>query len=297
MTVATGDAAVDVTADVRSRAARLRRFAVRAARMTSQLSPGTARSRDRGAGLEFDEVRAYVPGDDTRAIDWNVTARLRSPHVKVFRDDRDRRVRLLLDASGSMATAGKFAAARETLGTLALVEANHAASVRLSVCHRDASDAAAAGDRGGAMRLLDRLFAATAGGPDGAVEQHLRSLAGRRRQVVVLATDVYARPPAGLLAAVGRRHQFLVVLFSARVERTLPRGGLVDVRDPETGVVRTIDCGSRDHREAFSLAAAARSRDAARQYAAAGSRVIEADAAADPMVALRKILGRPGATS
>src|SRR6266545_7923635 len=81
--------------------ARIRRLQIRARRLVRLLFLGEYHSVFRGRGLEFSEVREYVPGDDVRAIDWNVTARTGVPHVKKFVEERDLTVLLLLDASGS----------------------------------------------------------------------------------------------------------------------------------------------------------------------------------------------------
>ena len=79
----------------------LRRVHLAAGRRVDALLAGEYRAAVRGQGMEFEEVRAYVPGDDVRHIDWNVTARTGEPFIKVFREERQLTVQLVVDVSGS----------------------------------------------------------------------------------------------------------------------------------------------------------------------------------------------------
>nr|MBA3938689.1 DUF58 domain-containing protein [Planctomycetota bacterium] len=80
----------------------VKRIEIRTSRLVSGLAAGPYRSAFRGQGMAFEEVREYSPGDDVRSIDWNVTARAGAPYVKVFREERELTVFLLVDVSGSM---------------------------------------------------------------------------------------------------------------------------------------------------------------------------------------------------
>src|SRR5438105_14006236 len=82
-------------------AARVRRLQIRARRLVRMLFSGEYHSVFRGRGIEFSDVREYVPGDDVRAIDWNVTARMNSPYIKKFVEERELTVFLLVDLSAS----------------------------------------------------------------------------------------------------------------------------------------------------------------------------------------------------
>ncbi|MFM7808464.1 MAG: DUF58 domain-containing protein, partial [Planctomycetota bacterium] len=81
---------------------KVRRIQIRTSRVTSEALSGTYHSAFRGRGVEFEEVRPYVIGDDVRTIDWNVSARAGSPHVKMFREERELCVMLAVDLSGSL---------------------------------------------------------------------------------------------------------------------------------------------------------------------------------------------------
>src|SRR5688572_18497039 len=80
---------------------KLRKIEIHTARLANDQLAGNYHSVFKGRGLAFDEVREYQPGDDVRFIDWNVTARTGAPHVKVFREEREMTVMLLVDLSGS----------------------------------------------------------------------------------------------------------------------------------------------------------------------------------------------------
>src|ERR1700722_8742194 len=83
-------------AELRSK---VRQLELRARKTMTIVTPGAYRSAFRGKGVEFDEIREYVPGDDARSIDWNVTARLGRPHVKRFSEEREQTVMFLVDGS------------------------------------------------------------------------------------------------------------------------------------------------------------------------------------------------------
>src|SRR5579864_5114528 len=85
-------------AELRSK---VRQLELRARKTMTIVTPGAYRSAFRGKGVEFEEIREYVPGDDTRSIDWNVTARLGRPHIKRFSEEREQSLMFLLDASRS----------------------------------------------------------------------------------------------------------------------------------------------------------------------------------------------------
>ena len=90
----------------------LRRLQVRLGKRVDALFSGDYRSAVRGRGMEFEEVRPYVPGDDIRYIDWNVTARTSSPFIKVFREERQNTLLLAVDVSGSSRVGSSYVSAR-----------------------------------------------------------------------------------------------------------------------------------------------------------------------------------------
>src|SRR5947199_5969356 len=94
---------------------KIRRIELKTRRLVSTAFAGQYRSVFKGHGMEFEEVREYLPGDEVRAIDWNVTARFGHPYIKKFREERELTVMLVVDVSAS----GQFGSVRQTKNELA----------------------------------------------------------------------------------------------------------------------------------------------------------------------------------
>ncbi len=99
-------------------ARKIHRIRIRTNRLVNEGLGGEYHSVFRGRGMEFSEVREYVPGDDVRAIDWNVTARTGVPHVKKFVEERDLTVLLILDVSSSQSFGSKYLTKRDLMAEL-----------------------------------------------------------------------------------------------------------------------------------------------------------------------------------
>ena len=240
---------------------RVRRLSLRVrGRVNSRLA-GAYRSAFRGQGMEFDEVRRYTPGDDARAIDWNVTARSDEPHVKRFREERDSVVWLACDVSGSIDFGTRQPDKRAVLLEAAAVFAFAAAAARdrVGLVTFDRAVRRAVAPAGGtrhASRLLRELaasepVAAGATDPAPALTRILRTT--RHRAAVVLLSDFLMAPEAtaGPLERLALRHDVVPVVVRDPVEASLPAGGLCLVRDAETGRRGWVDLGSRRVRRLY----------------------------------------------
>lgn len=227
---------------------RVRRLQIRCRHSVESTLAGQYRSVFRGAGLEFEELREYCPGDDVRAMDWSATARLGRPFVKVHREERDLAVWLLVDVSPSMSFATARPSKRETAAELAGL-------VALS--------AARNGDRVGALLFSDRVerrLPARKGAPQAlrvvrevlACEpegrgsdlalalRHLATLS-RRRSVAFLVSDFAAGGYERALSVAARRHDLILAPLTDPFDGRLPWEGLARVHDLETGESRLLD--------------------------------------------------------
>jgi uncharacterized protein (DUF58 family) len=238
---------------------RVRRIEIRTRRLVAQLVGGDYRSIFRGQGMEFTDLRPYTEGDDTRRIDWNVFARTRSPFVKVFSEERELLVLLMVDLSGSL-----------RFGSLNLTKAERTAEVAAVL----ALAAAGSHDRVGMLTFSDRVheYHPPVKGRTHALSLVRRILelpdsqshadldaalafAGRllkRRALVFIISDF--RFPTGsrlLSAAVGRHDVVGVHIFDPR-ELLLPSIGRVRFRDPESGEEKVVDTGSPSWRKRFT---------------------------------------------
>jgi uncharacterized protein (DUF58 family) len=251
----------------------IRRLQFRARRAVEDILGGEYHSVFKGSGIAFDEVRAYQPGDDIRAIDWNVTARMGQPFIKRFIEERELTVLLMVDCSSSQqfGTAGQQK--REVAAELAAVLAFSAISNN---------------DRVGLMQFTDRVehFVPPRKGTRHVLRlirdvlfhepQHqgtsLRegldyaNRVLRRRAIVFLFSDFLDREFEKPFKRTARRHDLIAVRITDPGEDELPAVGLLEVEDPETGARVLVDTSSRAVRDAYHSAARGR-REAMRQLA------------------------------
>jgi uncharacterized protein (DUF58 family) len=231
---------------------------------------GAHRTTYRGAGIDFTGLRAYSEGDDARHIDWNVTARLDEPHLRVFTEDRELTVWLVLDRSASMAAGRPGRAKHDVLAELALVLARlfgrsgnrvgallydtgmlrvvppgttrkHALRIAAEL-ERTAERAA---KRGATTDLAAMLDAAG-------------RLARRRALVLVLSDFIGEGDWERSLQRLARRHEVLALRIVDSADDVLPEAGLIVVEDAETGEQLVVDSADPLLRVRFREAVEAR---------------------------------------
>ena len=245
------------------------RIRIRTRRLVDGIFAGQYHSVFKGSGVEFAEVREYVPGDDVRAIDWNVTARTGIPFVKRYIEERELAVMLLVDVSASGLFGSVDRLKSETMVRLAAILAESALRNNDQVGFLLFSDRIERfepprKDRHRTLRLLHELltFVPESQGTDlAAALEHLEKVV-RRRTVTFLLSDFLARGYERALRRAHRRHEIVPVCVADRHERRLPSVGLLAVRDLETGKEILLDTRSaevrRHYEERWRAAAAAR---------------------------------------
>ena len=294
-----------------ARAARL--LLVRSRRSAGAIS-GVYTTAFRGGGVEFEELRPYVPGDDLRTIDWNATARTGEPWVKRFREERDQTLLLLVDVSASMGfgsqEAPKAAAAARAAGLLAAAATHARDRVGLVLFDEQVREEIAPARGDAHARRLLRALVAAGGAPAGgtglaaALARARAHALGRRRSIVFLVSDLRddallaaggtaapasAAALAGELAAAARRHDLVAAVVHDPREDLLPDVGSVLVADPERpGAARLLRTGSPRVREAYRAAAAARRRAVERRLRGHGADVLFLSTHADPLRGLAR---------
>lgn len=243
----------------------IRRIQIRTSRMVNDVLAGQYESVFKGQGMEFKEVREYVPGDDVRAIDWNVTARTGHPHVKVLAEEREMTVMLLVDASGS----GRFGSSARFKNEVA---AELCAVLAFSAIHNN--------DKVGLIVFTDRieLFVPPKKGrqhvlrvirevlffePKGTgtnIPEALHYLNGvvKRRAVVFLVSDFMEENYETPLRIANKRYDVIAVAITDPREEELPNVGLLCVRDTETGRETLVDTSDPEVRRQYGLAARGR---------------------------------------
>jgi uncharacterized protein (DUF58 family) len=278
----TGVAGAQSAADV------LRRLELTVTRRLDGLLHGDHQGLVPGHGSDPGETRPYQPGDDVRRIDWNVTARMRTTHVRETIADRELETWLLVDLSASL----EFGTAACTKRDLALAACaavgfltqrggNRLGAVLATGGARPAAIVPARGGRDHLRAVLHRVQTTPvedgAGSTDLAAGLDRLDRSMRRRGLAVVVSDWLDERPGDeprwerTLRRVAVRHETLCVEVVDPRELELPDVGVIELVDPETGRRREVPTGDRALRDRYAAAAAARRADLARRFRAAGA--------------------------
>ncbi|MEV5560731.1 DUF58 domain-containing protein [Nonomuraea wenchangensis] len=212
---------------------------------------GAHRTAHRGSGIDFTGLRAYTEGDDARHIDWNVTARLDEPHLRVFTEDRELTVWLVLDRSASMAAGRPGRGKHDVLAELALVLARlfGRGGNRVGALLYDTGTVRVVPpgtSRRHALRIaaeLERTATSGAGATTdlAAMLDAAGRLARRRALVVVLSDFIGEGDWERSLQRLARRHEVVALRITDAADDVLPEAGLIVVEDAETGEQLVVD--------------------------------------------------------
>jgi uncharacterized protein (DUF58 family) len=280
---------------------KIRQIEIRTNRLVSETLAGQYHSVFKGQGMNFDEVREYQPGDDVRAIDWNVTARMNHPFVKKFVEERELTLMLVVDASGSGLFGSHAQSKRELAAEIASVLAfsairnndkvglilftdevekfipprkgrRHVLRVIREVLFFEPRHRGT--DLNGALEFLLRVTPHRAiavvisdfiGSPAVATGSRRRKL---RPQMMLL--ESLAQASFTMLRQVNRRHDLVAVQIADRYELELPALGRLVLNDAETGEVVEINTGDARKRAAFAERQTRAQADLARLFRSAG---------------------------
>jgi uncharacterized protein (DUF58 family) len=238
---------------------KLRKIEIRTAKLANEQLAGGYHSVFKGRGMAFREVRLYQPGDDVRFIDWNVSARMNDVYVKVFTEEREMTVMLLVDLSASE----RFGSvARPKLETVAEVSALLAFS---AIKNNDRVGLILFTDRieryvppkkgkGHVMRVVTEILTARPQGRGTDVAAALDRLGSvqRKRCVAFLVSDLIARDYERSLRIAAARHDLIPIQVVDPREEELPDVGWALIEDLETGMVLEVDTGDPATRRAYA---------------------------------------------
>jgi len=274
----------------------------------SSLQTGAYVSHFRGRGMEFDESRPYQPGDDPRSIDWRVTARSTTAYTKLFREERERPVLVVVDLRANMhfATRGCFKSVNASRAAALLSFAAHHRGDRLgglifgNTTHRELKPRLG---RQGALRYVHELVAhpdwqnrelAPDSDDEAPLTQAMSSLrrVARPGSLVVILSDFlgFSRAAQSYLSSVARHNEVLAVFLNDPLERHLPPPGRYRIvsRDDELAIDTIAKGARRDHREAFEK----RSHELEAFCQRYGVHLMPLSTEDDPVTALQTALGR-----
>lgn len=235
---------------------KIQKFHFRTRRLASDLFAGQYESAFKGQGIEFAEVREYQPGDDIRSIDWNVSARFGHPFVKVFHEEREQTVILLLDLSGSHLFGTRQRFKRELLAEVAGMLAF------LAIRTNDKVGAVLFSSKvekyippkkgvSHVWRLIKEIFTYEPQDLQTNIDEVFTYLnrVVKRHAIVFLISDCMDTGFDKSLRLTAKKHDLTVIRVSDPAEEELPDVGLIHIKDPETGQVAMINTGSRELRD------------------------------------------------
>lgn len=224
---------------------------IRSKKLSKQLFTGEYHSAFKGKGMRFKEVREYYPGDDIRFIDWNVSARFGHPYSKVFEEERERTVMLLLDMSNSMQLGSQNRTKQELMTEIAAILTFSALTN---------------GDKTGAIFFTGKIEKYI---PPKKGRQHLlyivRSLLGfeptggntqhneacqflqrtvKQNSIVFMLSDFIGAEETSVFKTIGHKHDAIAIHLHDPIEDILPNAGLILLQDAETGQMAWVDSSS-----------------------------------------------------
>jgi len=241
---------------------KVKRIEIKARGLTNQVFTGAYHSAFKGRGMKFSEVREYQPGDDIRTIDWNVTARFNNTFVKVFEEERELSVMILVDISKS----GQFGTtAQDKKDLMTEIAAVLAFS---AVLNNDNAGVLFFSDkvekfippkkgRKHILRIIRECIVTEPKGKGTDLESALEHFTNtmKRRCITFVVSDFMAPSFESVLKITARRHDVIALNVYDRRERELPSIGLVQMADMETGELTWIDTSSEAARNKFARTA------------------------------------------
>lgn len=246
---------------------KIRKIEIKANRLTQNIFSGAYRSAFKGRGMSFSEVREYQYGDDVRDIDWNVTARYAKPYVKVYEEERELTMLLLIDVSKSelFGTRGrtKRQLIAEIAGTLAFSTISNNDKIGVIFYSNKVEKFVPPGKgRKHVLHILDQILTLEPEEPGTDLSQALifaNNVQKKRATVFVLSDFIDESGYDRTLSIVRRKHDVLAMQVYDEHESVLPSVGLLTVRDAETGQTLVLDSSStrvkdtyRKHRDEIS---------------------------------------------
>jgi uncharacterized protein (DUF58 family) len=275
--------------------AAVRRIEIRTRRLVEEVFSGEYHSVFKGTGMEFREVREYVPGDDVRSIDWNVTARTGQPFVKLFEEERELTVMLVVDMSRSgrfgSGARTKVEVAAELCGVLAFCAIANKDKVGLLLfSDRVEKYIPPAKGKSHVLRCIRELLTFEPEGRGTDLNEPLRLLGSvlKRKATVFLVSDFWTGDFATSLSILGRRHDVVAVRIRDPRETSLPAVGLVRWIDAETGREEVVDTSARATERRLHGHAGAHDRVLEKLWASRGVDLVDIDVTRSYVEPLRK---------
>lgn len=238
---------------------KVRKIEIKTRGLTSHIFAGEYHSAFKGRGIAFSEVREYQYGDDIRSIDWNVTARFNHPYVKVFEEERELTVMLLVDVSGSGNFGTRSSFKKDIMTEVAAVLSFSAIfnNDKIGVIFfTDKVEKFIPPKKGRRhiLRIIRELLSFRAESRNTNLDEPLRFLTNalKKRCTAFILSDFFAPGFEDALRIAGNKHDIAAIKVYDQLEKSIPDVGFLKVSDTETGEEKWIDTSSREIRSAYS---------------------------------------------
>jgi uncharacterized protein (DUF58 family) len=237
---------------------KVRELEIKSKKLTTDLFTGEYHSAFKGKGMSFKEVREYAAGDDTRFIDWNVSARLGHPYSKVFEEERELTVMLLVDISASSLFGTVHARKRDMIteigAVLSFSAVNNADKIG-AIFYSDKVEAYIPPKKGKqhALYIVRQLLSKEPSGKGTEVSKALRYFNNvtRQKSIAFVLSDFLDANYEDALRVSGKKHDVIGIKIYDKMDMELPKAGLLQVQDAETGTTKWIDSSNAFVRQSY----------------------------------------------
>ena len=237
---------------------KIKKIELRSKKLVDDVFSGKYHSVFKGQGLEFSEVREYVPGDDVRRISWNVTARRNKPYIKKYDEEREQTVMFVVDLSASGQFGSKDVTKNELIAELTAVLAfsalkNSDRAGLLTFTDIVEQYIKPKKNKKHILRLIDIILSYKPKNKKTNIENALRALNKlcKRKALIFLISDFYDSNFDSLLKVTARKHDLVCIRISDPKEKEIPERGIFSLQDAETGLLTNIDFSSKEVRNEY----------------------------------------------
>ena len=277
----------------------LRRIEITTRRLANDQLAGNYTSVVKGQGLSFREVRPYQPGDDVRSIDWNVSARMNEAYVKVFVEEREMTVMLVVDLSASerfgtrRASKARVAAEVAALCAFSAIHSNDRVGLILSTDRVEKIVPPKKGEKHG-MRVVREILGFEPANTGTDLRAALEALVhvARRRAVAFLISDFFAAGYDRTLALASAKHDVIPVMLTDPRDEDLPDVGLSTFEDLETGQIEVVDTSDKRVRASYRHAMQRQRAERVRTFQKLGLDVVRVETGGSFVSPLRDMFAR-----
>jgi uncharacterized protein (DUF58 family) len=235
---------------------KVRKIEIKTKGISNQVFAGSYQSAFKGRGMAFSEVREYQFGDDIRSIDWNVTARFNHPYVKIFEEERELTVMLMIDVSGSNAFGTQIQLKEEMITEIAAVLAFSAIqnNDKVGVIFFSSKIEKFIPPKKGTshiLRIIRELIDFKPQEQGTNIAEALRYMRNviKKKSVAFLISDFQDKGFEDALSIVSKKHDLVCIRVYDKVETELPASGIIRIRDAETGKYLWVDSSTKSFRD------------------------------------------------